>query len=407
MKISKIISAAAALSLAAVSLTACGGNNSEPPTAVTTEASVSETPDNTGSDTEANNTETVTDSESGSAPVFESGAAKVTVDGTKFTVDGKELWINGVNTPWDKWNDFGNKDFDPEFWDSHFAELEAAGINASRVWINCSGMNAVRLKSTGEVKEVSEKHWEDLDKLFQIAEKHKIYIMATLLSFDHFKETNGGSENWRNMITTDEGIASYVNDYVIPFVKRYDGCDYLWSIDLCNEPDWIHENDENGKLGWEDICNYFADAAAAIHENSDILVTVGMGMIKYNSDDYDGNFVSDEFLKSLGNENSYLDFYSTHYYFWQNGYMGFPFEVSPEGFKLEYDRPCVIGEAAADSSESGRTLTEEYEGAYTNGWNGVMAWTSNGVDDCGDLGDIKPAAARIAELAPEKVHPLG
>ena len=49
-------------------------------------------------------------------------SARVTVDGTKFMVDGKELWINGVNTPWQKWNDFGG-DMDEAFWDKTFAQL--------------------------------------------------------------------------------------------------------------------------------------------------------------------------------------------------------------------------------------------------------------------------------------------
>ena len=35
------------------------------------------------------------------------GSAKVKIDGTKFMVGDKELWFNGVNAPWDKWNDFG------------------------------------------------------------------------------------------------------------------------------------------------------------------------------------------------------------------------------------------------------------------------------------------------------------
>lgn len=33
-----------------------------------------------------------------SAPAAKKNA-HVTIDGTKFMVDGKELWINGVNTP--------------------------------------------------------------------------------------------------------------------------------------------------------------------------------------------------------------------------------------------------------------------------------------------------------------------
>ena len=33
--------------------------------------------------------------------------AKVSISDGKFNVDGKELWINGANTPWQNWNDFG------------------------------------------------------------------------------------------------------------------------------------------------------------------------------------------------------------------------------------------------------------------------------------------------------------
>ena len=32
--------------------------------------------------------------------------AKVSISDGKFNVDGKELWINGANTPWQNWNDF-------------------------------------------------------------------------------------------------------------------------------------------------------------------------------------------------------------------------------------------------------------------------------------------------------------
>ena len=49
-------------------------------------------------------------------------SARVSVDGTKFMVDGKELWINGTNTPWEKWNDFDGN-MDEEFWDKTFAQL--------------------------------------------------------------------------------------------------------------------------------------------------------------------------------------------------------------------------------------------------------------------------------------------
>ena len=336
------------------------------------------------------------------------GTAKVSVDGTEFVVGGETLWINGVNTPWDQWNDFGGN-FNYAFWDLHFQELEDTGINATRIWINCSSMVGVILNEDGSFNSVTDSHWQDLDVLFTIAKKHGIYIMATLLSFDHFKDENDYYDYWRSMITDSDNIGSFVEGYVVPFVERYDSCDYLWSVDLMNEPDWVYENEECGQIGWENISNYFARAAAAIHENSDVLVTVGFGVVKYNSDSYEGNYGSDEYLQSLsGNENSYLDFYSTHFYNWELPYYGLPYIGSPTDFLLDGTKPCVIGECAAyDYTESGITLESKYEDAYNNGWNGVMAWTSNGVDDRGNLENIEPAAAKILELAESEVYPLG
>lgn len=379
--IPRIMTAALALSLG---LTACGNSQ--------------------GSDTGAES-ENVS-SEATMRPVS-GNSAKVTVEGTKFVVGGKEIWFCGVNTPWDNWNDFGGAgSFDEAFWDSHFKQLHEAGINCSRVWVNCNSMVGVQLKTTGEFKAVTEQHWADLDKLFAIAEKYKIYLMPTLLSFDHFKDSNSFYDRWRAMVTSPENTDSFVNGYVIPFAQRYGKNEYLLGIDLINEPDWVVENAECGNIGWENLSRYFAKAAAGIHENSDALVTVGIAMIKYNSDNRNGNYVSDEYLKSLGGENAYLDFYSTHYYYWMNSWAGFPFEMSPTDFTLDGTKPCIIGEAAANGDESGRSLEEEYQSAYINGWNGVLAWTSNGVDKCGGFDDIKPAADKMNQIASDKIFPL-
>lgn len=332
--------------------------------------------------------------------------ARVYIEGTSFYVGGKEIWFNGVNTPWDNWNDFGGN-FDAEFWDEHFADLKEAGANSSRIWINCNGLVGVKLNEDGSFASVTDKHWADLDTLFALAEKHGIYVMATLLSFDHFKDSNEGYMNWRNMIKDSNNIDSFVNGYIIPFVERYDDNDYLYSIDLMNEADWVHENTECGKIAWDHISNYFARAAAAIHENSDILVTSGLAMIKYHSDNYQGNKVADEYLQKLANsENAYLDFYSMHYYHWEKQWFGYPFNMSPEKYKLSSTKPCVIGECAA-VDESGISLSDRYKEAYTNGWKGVYAWTSNGVDACGGFEDVSPALKNITSFAEDLVFPFG
>lgn len=388
MKKQSFLSAAIAALIAAGLLSGCGGKDNG---------------ENSGTTAAESTTAAATETEA----EVTAASAKVTVDGTKFTVDGKELWINGVNTPWQNWNDFGSPGFDESFWDSHFADLHEIGINASRVWVNCNSMVGIKLKTTGELKEVTEKHWQDIDKLFEAAENNQIYVMPTLLSFDHFKDTNY-ADRWRAVITDDTAMQSYIDSYVKPFAERYGSNPCLLGIDLMNEPDWVHENEECGKLSLDALSNFFAKCTAAIHEaNPDALVTVGVGMIKYNSDksNCSGNIVSDEIMKSLGGDKACLDFYSTHYYNWMKQNWGCPYDVSPEEYGLDMSKPVFIGETSA---EGGETLAGLYEKCYNNGWNGVMLWTSNnGAEHADNWADIEAAAKKINELAPEKVFPNG
>lgn len=339
--------------------------------------------------------------------------AKVYIEGNKFMVDGKELWINGVNTPWHRWNDFiGNMDYD--FWDSTFAQLASDGINATRIWLNCDGGGTVQFKQGEDgnvvVKGINSNHWDDVAKLFEIAEKHHVYVMATLLSFDHFKSSGTAGENFRGMITNKEGCDSFAEKYVKEFCERFGEEKYLFSIDIMNEPDWVHENTECGQIGWDDLSYFFGKCASVIHDTCSTPVTVGMGIIKYNSAKYEGDKIADDYLRELtGIDNATVDFYSTHYYMWEKPYFGFPFNVTPEEFGIDTDKPCLIGETSNDDEkESGMTLYEKYRSAYENGWQGVMVWMQTQEDMSWYRYDLTEAAAyEMYSLIPDKVDPLG
>ena len=331
---------------------------------------------------------------------------KVKVSGTDFKADDKVVFMNGVNTPWDKWNDFGG-DYNEQFWDDHFKKLSENGINSSRVWVSCNGLH-VKIDSNGKVKGPTEKFWTDLDAFFALAEKHGIYIMATLMSFDNFKDEGQPYMSWRALLDNEKNMDSYVETYVIPFVEKFSKYASLWSIDLCNEPDWIHENEICGQIEWDKICTLFAKCAAAIHENSDVLVTIGFGMIKYNSKKYEGNFGGDDYLKGLANNpKAYLDFYSPHFYEWEAEWFGFPFDTDQISFGLDGTKPAVIGEFPATGMTSNTKGSKDMSGdecyvnTYKNGWNGIMAWTSNGVDTCGKLDDFVKGVNEVAKLMKE------
>ena len=92
--------------------------------------------------------------------IMQEESRRITIVNNEFTVSGKRIWINGANTPWNKWNDFGGG-YNDAWWDNHFAELRKAGINAVRVWINCNNDNgAITINNNGMVSGVSSKHFQ-------------------------------------------------------------------------------------------------------------------------------------------------------------------------------------------------------------------------------------------------------
>ena len=358
-----------------------------------------------------NKTETVSDTPASEAAVTDTASvsaadAHIYVEGTKFMADGKEIWFSGCNTPWFRWNDFDGN-MDEAVWDKTFSDLAADHINCTRIWVNCNGDSIVNVDYDGEIDHVNDAHWSDLDKLFAIAEKYKVYVMPTLLSFDHFKHSD-----WQALLRSKEFCDQYAEMYVEEFCRRYGDCEYIMGVDIMNEPDWVFENEECGQISWDNISYLLGKCADTIHNNSRLLVTVGTAMIKYNSDQMDGNKVSDEYLQKLtGLDGAYLDFYSLHYYSWMRPMWGFPCGMTPEEYLLEADRPCMIGETSNDDEKDcGMTLTEKYKSMYDKGWNGLLVWMEPRKDE-----DpmwyryvlTREATNALYEYIPDLIDPLG
>jgi hypothetical protein len=325
---------------------------------------------------------------------------RVRVSGAEFSVCGRPIFMNGVNTPWNEWDDFGG-DYDATWWSAHYADLHDAGVNSSRVWITCSGAVGIDISSDGVVLGATPAHWEHLDSFFAIAEERQIYVMATLMSFDHFEDR--AESSWKAWIASDANIDSYVENYLIPFLERYAPSPYLWSIDLINEPDWAVEREG---VSFDRLRAYFARAARAIHENSDVLVTVGLASPKYNAR-CPGceQAISDEQLREAVNDPAvFLDFYSPHYYDWIGEVWGNTLHIRPDGANFPIDKPLLIGEHPARGT-SGHTLTEDLEAAFSNGWQGTMPWTSNGVDGNGGFAQVSVAATSFRDAHPSLVFP--
>ena len=343
-------------------------------------------------------------------------AQHITVGGSKFMVNGYEIFFNGVNTPWDNWNDFGGN-YDHNFWDSEFQRIRQSGGNASRIWITCDGEVGIDITNNGEVTGVKSKHWTDLDDLFDLARKHQVYIMATLISFDHTKNSHYRYMSWRRMFAGDTTIGSYIHNYVIPFINRYKDNPSLWCVDACNEIEWMHENSDNGQIPWLRLQYYVARVASAVHQNSSVLVTLGSAAVKWNSNcsGCEGNFWSDGNLQAQYNSpDAFLDFYSPHYYGWVVRWFGnFALDKTPASYGLT-DRPCMVGESPATGvytqnssgvDELAVPIGQAFINTYNNGWRGLLVWTSNGVDQYGSLENCGVGLLNFFQAHPTLVDP--
>ena len=314
-------------------------------------------------------------------------AQRISVSGNTFVVNGNQIWINGANTPWQNWNDFGGS-YNSGFWSSHFQTLRDNGINATRVWITCNGEVGINISSAGFVSGATTAFWSHVDDLMRIAQEKQIYLMVALISFDHTKDYHPNYQSWRNMYNSAANQQSFINNFVNPFVDRYKNNPYFFAVDVANEIDWVFE--QHG-VPTNTVLDLIARTANAVHGRSSVLVCQGMGTgPKYNSSVFNGNLLTDASLGAR-QAGAKVDFYKLHYYSWQHPYFNSPFDRSPTDWNIN-DKPCIVGEAPAKGPGTpSYTTTQAYERAYTLGWRGVMAWTSNGVDVNGSITELGPA----------------
>ncbi len=376
-------------------------------------------------------------------PNYSDGSRKVRTEGSKLVVgpDRKQLFVNGTNTAWyTQWDGFGTNQWDSSAWDRHFAELHEAGINMTRVWLICSGTE-MQYDDQGYCTGMNSAFWDNTDKLFEIAKRHEVYIMATMCSHNCFLNRNSHFSEWLKIRDVNEYMDAYIENYLIPFANRYGSNDYLASIDLMNEPHQAGNSQSPIRIEWR---KFFARTIVALHKEMEkgvadgrfidgILLTVGMDradQINGGASDYTSDANMAEQVPPEDAKYARIDLYQFHYYtVWHQTNLA-PFYGNPcvhtpiqFGFPDASNRPAIIGEAASKGTGySGkdrrgsewvqstrfpdRSVVEDYLDCLNNGWAGYMGWTSFGCDGFGTLTDQAPGTLYMVKHYPKLVFPV-
>lgn len=353
------------------------------------------------------------------SPLF---SQNVEISGNKFQVNGNDIFFNAISGPWQWRSDcdinFMRRNFDWNYWNSEFQRYADNHINLVRIWLHGSGSYSPAINSDSYVDAYGsgDQFWQDMDALAELAETYGVYIMPVFWSFDMVKEgMSSYYQNYRTLIQDDNRMGSYIDNFLIPFLQRYESNPWIMGYDLVNEPEHMWRDADCGNLNPYWVMRFFARCAAAVNANSSKPVTIGSMWVVYNSPNFgspDGdseagwNRYTDASLQSYyDNPNAYLDFYSPHWYQWQN--TSGPYERTVYEWLGSDDKPVIIGETyGGDLPGVFGSLTDYYMNAYYNGFDGVIGWKNACENDgYGTWAGIAPAVNAFYNAYPHLVYP--
>jgi PKD repeat protein len=328
-----------------------------------------------------------------------------------FNIQGNSIWLNGINLPWIKWSDFddpwGTNNYNHADFDSTFKKYAANGINSVRVWVHCKSEGSPILDSNAYVTGVCDEFWTNFGDMLNLANKYDLWIMPALFSFDMIEEDRilnkylyNTAENFQLFVESQERTQSYIDNFLIEMINKFDTCSRLFAWEICNEPEWMWTN-EGGPLAINDIIRMHAQIAAAFHQFGTKPVTTGATSLKWCSN-RDYHFWNDSIMQAHFNDtNAYLDFYQVHYYDWMDPWY-IPWDDSPAYWGLD-DKKVIIGECPGNGGLN-FTTEQMYTQAFDLGYAGVFAWSDHANDGIASFNDIKPATNLMDSLYPEYIR---
>lgn len=318
------------------------------------------------------------------APTATATAPAAAPSGQRISWAGGNWYTHGVNVPWVNWaQDFGGDQYglasqilkaDGSLDTSseivqRFAQLPGAGVHAVNWWLfsgsgsaNPSGPQQIVVDANGVPTGIRPEVYRDIDAALKLADAYDLYYTFPVLI-----RPNQVPLSW---LTTQR--TAFVNA-LRPMFQRYSGNPRIMAWSAFVEPEWTIWNEGFSRAVAQD---YVRDFAAAVHAESNQLVTLNSAML-------DGL----PMWTGLG-----LDFYSASWYDYMNnltnshegdGGNWCALCTTYEEVRTRYnlDKPLVIGEFYAGASATYYVGGDDLgplgrlNAWYDKGYAGTYAWS--------------------------------
>lgn len=342
------------------------------------------------------------------------------MDGNWAVINGKKVFLSGMNVAWISNNSFGSdvgdKKADMNLFASKVKNIRKAGGNALRWWLHTDGSNCPKIDEDGAVSGLGTKTIENIKAGLDTAQAYGVVVSMCLFSFDMLVPGDGdGKASYSSynldanhkFLTEPENIDTYLEKGLKPILESVGSHPAVMCWEVFNEPEgmlaeanWSHVTK---KITVDDILRITNKIAGFVHKNSTKMVSTGIA-----STDYIKNYNDKSLIAAGGDNDGYLDFYMIHYYPEWAGSDKSPFHNPASHWNM--DRPILIGEFPAKSwstsmkSPAGnqlrttKTIVDAYEYAYENGYAGAMSWCMSEPDSGSILGNYLTTAPALEAL---------
>jgi hypothetical protein len=292
-------------------------------------------------------------------------------------VNGRPFFWAGVNYPWKTGQDFGTGGWGHtgvseastyQEVDVDFANMAAQGVRVVKWRVFSDGRYCPKFAADGTVTGLDDYFFKDLDAALEIATRHDLYLVLTLLSSGFWTADcrSGAVQLGGHAATLADPTKRHtlVQQGIVPLLQRASIVDRVIAFEIIAEPEWgvqeLHtEDDARIRLPLSVVRDFIGESVRAIHQHTRALTTVE----------------SNRYSNMQAWQGLHLDYYSFSWYDWLEPYE--PLATEAEAARL--DRPVVLGEYPAGGSAY-YTLPEVLDLAYGMGYAGAFAWSYWGGD---------------------------
>jgi mannan endo-1,4-beta-mannosidase len=323
----------------------------------------------------------------------------LSVQNGQLTLNGEKVFLSGMNIAWHYYGmDFGNGQYScctGSALEDYIRRIKAEGGNSLRIWLHCDGWYTPSYDSGGYVTGTDDQNTmtSELAQFLDVAYDNDLLVFIVL-----WNGATTPDPQYLDLIWDESKLQSYIDRALAPMASALSGKVALGGWEIMNEPEGIvgaGVSDPNpcfdtqvlggSGAGWagtyipmELLQRFINRQSAAIKRaDSKAIVTLGSWSERAQTDQLGWrNYYKDNCLIDAGGDSlGVIDLQQMHTYSWEGAYTSSsPLNVHNSAYGL--NKPNILGEFS-QSGGDGRSIQEQFDWAYTQGYCGAWSWQAN------------------------------